>query len=1186
MRCAKCGIELPKTAKFCVECGTNQQDSYITSESHPEPTRESGIPEPERRHVTALFSDLCEYTAMSEKLDPEQVREITGQVFRNVKRIIVKHDGFIERVMGDGVLAFFGIPSRHEDDPIRAIQAATEIHDHVFSMSPHYEQTFGVRLAMHSGIDTGLVVTAEVDTEEGVYGVSGDAVNVARKLSDLAEPGEIIVGRDIQLRAAGFFSFEDRGYRRFKGKAEPVHVFKVLKAKAGSGVIRFEKRMSMEMIGRHQELERLESQVLKTIDGQGSVVSIIGEAGIGKSRLVAELKRRDIMKRVTMLEGRAVAMGKHLSFHPIIDLLKQWVGISERDSERQAFERLEQSILRVHPGAAHEILPFVARVMGMKLVGKHFERVNGIEGEALEKLIIKSFRELVIKAAELEPIVIVMEDLHWADGSSLLLLASLYRLTPKHRITFLNLFRPGYFESGGADIAEMMRALPVALVELEIHPLARHESESLIENVLETKNLPVSVKNNIVERSAGNPFFIEEVICSLIDQGAVVKQNGGFEVTEKMDSVVIPPTIYDVLMARIDRLEERTRNLLKVASVIGRSFFDRVFKDVSGGNGDVDQRLEQLRAAQLIQSRMRMGELEHIFRHALVQEAAYESNLLKHRKQLHLAVAQSIERIFGDRLSEFYGILAYHYGKAESLDTAEAWLTKAGEEAIKSSASNEALYYYQEALKIYRLLHGDGADPEKVAMLEKNIGLALFARGHYTEAVEHFDEALNYYWDELPKNTFATTYRFLAGFVTFLLALYFPSRWFNKIPNLRDTEAVDLFFRKAQALSVIDPKRFFVEFFLFQATFVHFDLTRFKMGVGIFAGANALFSFTGLSFSTARRILDYAKPRLARHDAKQCIGYDQLDTMTLFLKGQWHEITELNEGLVNGVLRIGELWDAGMNYYWHGLPKIYQAHFDSARLMVTKLNEIAETYENDVCHLLKYLLNSHLLIECRHLEEGLVEADRGMEFIQEKGSGLSILHMYSLRAWMLLLMDETEEAGKSLDKANQVRREAKVPPIQESIFQRSKFLYYLRRLEDALGRGHRKEVCEHRRNALKSGKMLIRTCRKAAFLGPESCRLMGVYHWLNKDPKNAFHWWHRAIVKGQSMATRPQLARTYAEMAVSACSVKGESSEPAVKRAEEYLQKARAMFSDMGLRYDLDHLNSEIGSLGIGPSEG
>jgi tetratricopeptide (TPR) repeat protein len=324
---------------------------------------------------------------------------------------------------------------------------------------------------------------------------------------------------------------------------------------------------------------------------------------------------------------------------------------------------------------------------------------------------------------------------------------------------------------------------------------------------------------------------------------------------------------------------------------------------------------------------------------------------------------------------------------------------------------------------------------------------------------------------------------------------------------------------------------------------------------------------------------------MALDDAKQWITYDNLDTQHLFLKGQWNEIAEYDEELVNRNLKIGEMFYASQHYYWHGLPKIYQGHFDAARLMVTKLSEIAEAYENDIYRLLKYLLNTNLLIECRNFKEATAEVNRGIDLVERKGWGLSMLSIHSLKASIHLLMKETEEAGKSLDQANRIRSEVKAAPIQLSFFYRSHFEYYLRRLEDSLRSGHREESSEYRRNAFKSGKMLIKTCRKAALYRTESYRLMGLYNWLIHDQKSAFKWWHKAISEGERLGARPQIARTYADIALHLWVVKGESSEAEVSRADEYLQNAKTMFRDLGLHHDLEDLNSGISRMGLEPSE-
>jgi tetratricopeptide (TPR) repeat protein len=580
-----------------------------------------------------------------------------------------------------------------------------------------------------------------------------------------------------------------------------------------------------------------------------------------------------------------------------------------------------------------------------------------------------------------------------------------------------------------------------------------------------------------------------------------------------------------------------------------------------------------------------MGELEYLFNHALVQEVAYASILPLKQKELHLKVARSIENIFGQRLHEFYGMLAYHYSRAESLEKAEECLIKAGEEALRAAASDEALHYYKEALQLYLKKSGKDADPEMVAMLEKNIGLALFNRGQYAESVECFDKALNYYWGELPKNALSTALKFLISFTTFLLALYFPSFWFKKIPAERDAEVVDLFHKKADALAVINPKRIFIEIFFFFNTMVRFDLTKFKLGIAIFVGGSAMFSFTGLSHRIGRRILDYAKPMLTPDDARQQILYDLMDTQHLLLKGQWNEIAECNEDLVNRNLKIGEMFYASQHYYWHGLQKIYQGHFDKAKLFVAKLSEIAEAYDNNIYRLLKYLLNIQLLIEYRNFKEANAEVHRGIDLVQKNSMLISELTMQSLKASIHLLMKETEQAGKSLDRASWIRPEVKAVPIQLSFFYRSQFEYYLRCLEDFLRNGNRQQFSEYRKNAFRSGKMLLKICHKAALHRTEAFKLMGTYNWLTGNRKNAFTWWHKAISEGESLGARPQISRTYAEMGTRLCAVKDESSKSDVSRAKESLEKAKRMFLDLGLSYDLEDLNSMIDRMGIEPSD-
>ena len=361
-----------------------------------------------------MFSDLSGYTAMTERLDPEEVKGIMSFVFEKIVDVIKSYDGFIEKFIGDSVMAVFGVPTAHEDDPVRAIRAAMEMHAAVDRLSPQFEEKIGRSLSLHTGINTGLVVTGEVDIAKGTHGLTGDAINLASRLEGLAGTGEIVVGQGTFQLASRHFSFKPMVPTKLKGKSKPVPAFKVISSKIPGSLVRADREVSSAMVGRDQEIDRLVSQVRKVINGQGSVVNVIGEAGIGKSRLIAELKKQDPINQVMLLEGRAISIGKNLSFHPIIDLLKQWAHIFEDDAEAQAFDKFEKAIRAIHPDETDEILPFVATLMSMKLSDRHARRVEGIEGEALEKLIFKSVRELLIKWSELRPTVIIMEDMHWA----------------------------------------------------------------------------------------------------------------------------------------------------------------------------------------------------------------------------------------------------------------------------------------------------------------------------------------------------------------------------------------------------------------------------------------------------------------------------------------------------------------------------------------------------------------------------------------------------------------------------------------------------------------------------------------------------------------------------------------------------------------------------------------------------
>jgi class 3 adenylate cyclase/tetratricopeptide (TPR) repeat protein len=1186
MKCTKCKTENQYSSKFCNECGHKLYSQYSSHDKKLKniqrylPSGVTGINlehrnkiEGERRQVTIMFCDMVGFTKFVEKIGPEKAFMMMDQIYEILIHQVHYFGGVVNEMTGDGVLALFGAPIALEDAPVQALRSALSIHDEIAIFNKHKSAIMPIQ--MRIGINTGRVVVGSLGNDLRVeFKAVGDTVNLASRMEGLAEPGTTYITENTFKLTDGLFRFEALGAKEVKGKQEAIFTYKLLSTKdeVHRPRLGFERQIYSAIVGRNKELNKLELQVMKAINDKGSVVNIIGEAGIGKSRLVAELKKRELMKRVTFLEGRAISIGRNLSFHLVIDLCRQWAQIRAKDSESVAFSKLRSTIRSLFPEKVEEVLPFVATLMGMKLSGTYAKRIKGIEGEALENLILKNVRELLIKASQLTPLVIVAEDLHWGDTSSIMLMESLFRLTETQRILFINVFRPGYKETSDRISQNIKERLTVYYVEIVLKPLDKKMSEALITNILDISDFHHAGIKEMIHRAGGNPFFMEEVMRSLIDEGAIIVQDGKFKVTDKVSKVTIPNSINDVLMTRIDRIENKTRNLLKIASVIGRRFFFRILSEVAINVEDIETKLSYLKEIQIIRENERMGELEYLFKHALAQEVTYDSIMPQKRKELHWEVAVSIEKVFNERLHEFYGMLAYHYSRAEDLEKTEEYLIKAGKEALKSSASNEALNFYHDALDLYVKKQQTDVDPEKVAMIQKNIALAYYNRGRYEESIEYFEKALNYYWGPLPKHPISIAFTFLTEFLNFLFCLYLPFLKFKKSPTKREIKAVDLFFRKLKALAVIDPMKYFFESFHFYKRVTNFNLAKFEIGIGLFVGASTLFSFTGISFMLSRKILDLLKDKANKNNIKAYIIYDFSETMHNYFKGDWKAIKAYDEDLVNENLSIGELYWTSQHFFWHGCAKHYQGCFDVTQTLVDKLVELSEIYENDLAMLLKYLLNTNLLINYGKLLDALIEIENAVEFGKNISQGSILIEMYSRKAHIHILMDEIEDAKESLKLADIVKTEVNTVPWQEADFVKSQLEYDLYKLRDVKKNGNKKDISDCRRNAKKSVKKILTVAKRVAQNRTDSYRLVGVYYWLIGKESKALGWWQKSIIAGEHLGARLELSRTYFEIGKNLLDNTSSHKMLNGVTAKEYIKKAYTLFEKMDLRWDLNEI--------------
>jgi len=1185
--CPKCDSLFTSTSKFCDECGQDlSKPINIPSAHYSEPhsytpkhlaekifTTRSSI-EGERKLVTVLFADVANFTSIAENIDPEKVHQIMDKCFKILMDEIHKCEGTINQFTGDGIMALFGAPLAHEDHTQRACLAAISIQKALNGYSQDLKTKHGIDFKMRIGMNSGPVVVGSIgDNLRMDYTAIGDTTNLAARMESMAKPGSILISENTYKVISPYFKCSFLGKIAVRGKEKPVKAYQledsreVYKPRLG-----VEREIYSEMVGREKELALLEHEVMKVINGEGSVVNIIGEAGIGKSRLVAEFLQRDVMKEAVHLEGRAISIGRNLSFHPVIDLLKQWAGIKLEDNEAACFEKLKSAVEQVCREEADEVLPFVATLMRIKLSGKYLDRISGIEGDALQKLILKNMRTLLIRATEQTPLVLIIEDLHWTDSSTIELLESMFRLVKTQSIVIINVFRPGYSETGVRIVKAIKERCPDYYTEIVLQPLDRHQSKALINNIVKIKGLHHRIRHEIIERAGGNPFFIEEVVRSFIDHGAVIPKDGGFEVTDKIDTMIIPQTINDVIMARIDGLEEQTRELLKIASVIGRSFFYRIILEVAKMIEDIDRRLGYLKEVQFILDRRRLEELEYIFKHALAQQTAYESILQQKRKKLHLKVANSIEEVFQSKLGEFYGMLAYHYSNADDLDKAENYMIKAGEEALKSSASSEALYYYQNAMELYIQKFGQAADRNKISELEENIGFAFFNRGYYEEAIQRLTQALFISGIKEPKNRIYVTLKLAFNLFALMKNLYLPSIRKKKTPSRFDNRVIRIVLQRGKALAIVDAKRVFIESILLVGRIFKADISKSQLYFDTICGMSALFSWTGISFWTAKRLLEYATKSIKNKETTISLHfYKYMETIYDSLVGNWHK--KLDKNAIDHALKIGDLNVVALHLLYFNIMRGAIGDFETCERIIDRLSDIVESFEHDYALYSLLVMKTRYLLQKRQLLNTIETANEAIELADKMGIEIIKLSVLGPKLKAQVMLDELDAANKTIEISEKVLRDQyHVPPLYLSQFYVGRFLYDIAILEKSIVLNKKQDNSKLMRSTLISGRKALSNSKKVAERRTEVYRLNGKYFWIINKNKRALKWWSKAISEGKRLGARPELARTYMEVGKGLSESESQNKKLNGIGANEYMKKARSMFKEMGLQWDLDEL--------------
>jgi class 3 adenylate cyclase/tetratricopeptide (TPR) repeat protein len=707
MRCPACQLDNREEARFCKRCGTKlerlcpscgrpvQPDSLFCDECgqglEETRTEEKSVPEGEgeRKQVTVLFSDLSGYTALSDHLDPEEVKEIMTRIFGEIAQVVTKYEGFIEKFVGDAVMALFGVPKIHEDDPVRAIRAAREIHEVVEAISPQFEERLDEPLSMHSGINTGLVVTGAVDREKGAHGVSGDTVNVASRLSGIAKAGEIVVGPETYHQARAHFTFEDLKPTKVKGKTESIQIYKVRTPEEEPRKVHRSHGLRAHLIGRKVEMAQLGEAVARLREGKGTVFSICGDAGTGKSRLVEEFRATLDLGGIQWQEGHAYAYAQNVPYSPLIDLLGRAFRIEEGDPPEKVRERVKSGVENL-VGKKADIVPYVGSLYSLG-----YPEIEGVSPEFWKSRLHEAIQTILTGLARRAPTVICLEDLHWADPSSLDLLRFLL-INLQYPTLFLCVYRPPFSLFTSQQLGGMGRLYQ----EVRLQDLSPSEAQEMMESLLKTDAIPAELRWFIQEKVEGNPFYLEEVMNSLIEAEMLTPSNGGWRLTKAIGESDIPSSVHGVISGRLDRLEKETKRVLQEASVIGRAFLYEILQRITEIKKQIDRSLGVLEQLDLIRTRSLQPDLEYVFKHALTQEVVYNGLLKKERREIHERIARVMEQLFHDRLSEFSETLAFHFTQGQSVLKAVDYLVKSGEKSLARYALDESHQYFKEAFDL------------------------------------------------------------------------------------------------------------------------------------------------------------------------------------------------------------------------------------------------------------------------------------------------------------------------------------------------------------------------------------------------------------------------------------------------------------------------------------------------------